>query len=771
VALRATLILIGFTAAIGQIVLMREFLVVFHGNELSLGVLLASWLLWTALGSSVAARLRFPSARVLAAVLLALEGLVLPLTVVAVRSCGTLFHRMPGELLGPRPVFTVAAAGLSVFCGLSGWLFAAGSRLWAEETAATIARASSSAYLFDALGSGVGGLLASLLLIGHLTSIQIALLLALVNVVVAIALAVPGARPRRVALIACVAVFAGLVFPLGAPWMERASLARLWPGFQLMAVRDSVYGNLAVVETEGSRTLFENGAPAFSSADPAAAEEDVHFALLEHPRPTSLLLIGGGVNGSLAQALQHRSLERLDYVELDPAILSIARQYFPSAWSVAQDDPRVRVHNVDARLFLKTTDRRFDVIVVNLPDPHTAQLNRFYTAEFFSEAARKLAPGGVFSIRLSGAENYISAELANFLRCINKTLRAVFPEVTALPGATIHFFAAERPRVLARDAGEILARLRQRRLATRYVREYYIPFQMMPDRLLDLNSQIEPRADTPVNHDFAPIAYYFQIGLWSSRFNREWEGWLDWAAHVPFGRLAAAAAALLLALAGAARFAFRKPGRTRAIAALSVAAMGFTLIALELLLLLAFQAIYGYVYQQLAILIGCLMAGMALGTWLGLRWLASSPAEADSQPTRTQVFVLAAVQAAAAISALLCYALVAGLARLASSLAHLALANLMFPALAASSGLLAGFQFPLASRVFFHLGTPAACKSTGAAGALYALDLAGACLGALLLSVYLVPVFGFLRTAILIAMVNLAPAALCGIEALGELKD
>jgi hypothetical protein len=58
--------------------------------------------------------------------------------------------------------------------------------------------------------------------------------------------------------------------------------------------------------------------------DVAAAEEAVHYALLEHPSPGSLLLIGGGINGSLAEALKHPSLNRVDYVELDPAILDLA---------------------------------------------------------------------------------------------------------------------------------------------------------------------------------------------------------------------------------------------------------------------------------------------------------------------------------------------------------------------------------------------------------------------------------------------------------------
>ena len=84
-----------------------------------------------------------------------------------------------------------------------------------------------------------------------------------------------------------------------------------------------------MVQTGASRSLFENGLIVMTVPDPAAAEEAVHYALLEHREPRRLLLIGGGVNGSLAEALRHPGLTQVDYVELDPMIFEIAAQYFP----------------------------------------------------------------------------------------------------------------------------------------------------------------------------------------------------------------------------------------------------------------------------------------------------------------------------------------------------------------------------------------------------------------------------------------------------------
>jgi spermidine synthase len=692
---------------------MRELMVVFYGNEISLGLMLGSWLFWTAAGSAMAGRLvaRTREPRRLMAGLEALVALALPATILAVRASRGVLEGVPGESLGPGTMLLGSLATLSLFSVLSGGLFAAGSRLYANQAATSTGEATGSVYLLEALGSAAGGVLAGLVLVRYVAPLEIALGLGLLNLLAAAGLVIRSRLARRATMGALAGMAVLLALPFGLPRLETASLERFWRGFHLVANRNSVYGNLAVVRTEGSTSLYENGLNLFNVPDPAAAEEAVHYALLEHPSPRSLLLIGGGANGSLAEALKHASLERVDYVELDPAILEL----FP-----IQSDPRVRVHVTDGRLFLKTTASTFDVIIVNLPDPQTAQLNRFYTLEFFREAARKLTGSGILALRLTASEDYISPELAAFLRSIYKTLHAVFPEVAAIPGETVLFFGAKRPGVLAAGSEELLARLRARHLKTSYVREYYIPFRMMPDRMSDLDRQIQPRPETPVNRDFAPVAYYFDVALWSSRFNHGYRDLFRAMAGVDFRWLAGTMGVFLLVLVA-------KKRRAQTVAACCTAAMGFTLIGLEMLLLLAFQAIYGYVYQQLAVIIAAFMAGMALGSWLALR-----------APARRGIRTLVFLQVGAAMAPLLLCAVFE------------AVSPVLFPVLALGCGMLGGYEFPVASRIF--------CARNP--GTLYALDLAGSCVGAVLFSVYLIPVFGFLKTALLAAMVSLAPAVM-----------
>ena len=273
----------------------------------------------------------------------------------------------------------------------------------------------------------------------------------------------------------------------------------------------------------------------------------------------------------------------------------------------------------------------------------------------------------------------------------------MFPNVVTIPGDTVHFFAATQPGILVADAQGLLGRLRARRIQTSYVREYYIPFRMMPDRMADLESQIRPQPGTPINQDFAPIAYYFDVALWSARFSSTYRGFFRSVAQVSFSGLVAGVILALVALAAIVGWLSPRTQRARASAGLCVAAMGFTLIGLEMLLLLAFQAIYGYVYHQLAIVIAAFMVGMALGSWWGLL---QAPTGAAGPVERREMRCLAVLQALAALSPFVLYLLFRFLAPIQNQFGLFLASQIVFPVLAVCCGFMGGLQFPLASRLF-----------------------------------------------------------------------
>ena len=94
----------------------------------------------------------------------------------------------------------------------------------------------------------------------------------------------------------------------------------------------------------------------------------------------------------------------------------------------------MRLALTDGRTFIQNASLPFDAIILDLPEPATGALNRFYTGEFFAKARALLRPGGILALGLPSSENYWSPELVRRNASIYATLRTAFPNVTALPG-------------------------------------------------------------------------------------------------------------------------------------------------------------------------------------------------------------------------------------------------------------------------------------------------------------------------------------------------
>lgn len=747
-AARAIPFLVGFIAAVGQIVLLREVIVLFNGNELSLGLVLAAWLLWTAAGSGLTGRLirNRTSLRVATALIACLCGVSLPFTVIALRLARMWLQTVPGELIGPMQMALTAFVCVSVFCIVCGSLFALASQRMRDQSALSPQNASSLAYVLETTGAALGGVATGLLLVPFLNCMQIALVVAILGVCAGTSVFF-DLRPLPVSItVGSGVLLAVLLLRYAAPRVEAYTMARLWPGFDQIASTDSAYGRLTVIGAGAMRSIYDNGSILANIPDPAAAEESVHYALLEHAAPRRVLLLGGGFNGSISEALKHPTLERLDYVEIDPALIDLYRRIFPHESAAAFSDSRVHVHETDGRLYLKTTRSHFDAIIVSISEPTNADLNRFFTVEFFRSVRDHLAPNGLLALQLNSSEDFISPERAEFFRCLDRTMRQVFPSIAVIPGGTLHVFGAMNPSVLTENPQILIARLKNRNLQTMYVREYFLPFRMMPDRMAQIHELMQPRPATRINRDFHPAAYYFSTILSSTQFNPTEGRLLERASKIRFSTILAVIlipSALLVLLFSLTSQQFR----TRATAAWFVTTSGFTLMTLQILLLLAFQAVFGSVYRELALLIGMMMAGIAAGSLLGIRQIRRSQVTHLRYAAVNQFFIT--------IAAPLLLAIVYLLAQASQGAASLWMVQAIFPVIGLLCGLPGGYQYSLAVTIYLEDRSQAASLST-----LYALDLLGGCAGALLLSGFLIPIFGFWPVACLAAAVSAAPAIL-----------
>ncbi len=128
-------------------------------------------------------------------------------------------------------------------------------------------------------------------------------------------------------------------------------------------------------------------------------ENVVHPAAIAHLEPTNALIIGGGDGGAAEELLKHPSIRQVTLVELDAKVVEIARKYFGKIHHGVFDDPRLKLLIQDGLEFLKDTPEKYDLIVLDLPDP-IGPATALYEEPFFRDCKRVLAPGGALTLHL-----------------------------------------------------------------------------------------------------------------------------------------------------------------------------------------------------------------------------------------------------------------------------------------------------------------------------------------------------------------------------------
>ncbi len=125
----------------------------------------------------------------------------------------------------------------------------------------------------------------------------------------------------------------------------------------------------------------------------------IHPALTAHPAPKKVLIIGGGDGGAAEEALKHPSVEQCTLVELDGKVVDVAKEHFASIHHGVFDNPRLRLLIEDGLKFVADTTEKFDLIVLDLPDP-VGPAEQLYEEAFFRNCKRALADGGALSLHM-----------------------------------------------------------------------------------------------------------------------------------------------------------------------------------------------------------------------------------------------------------------------------------------------------------------------------------------------------------------------------------
>ncbi|MCQ9207463.1 MAG: hypothetical protein NG740_06270 [Omnitrophica bacterium] len=746
-----SLIIIGIAAVSGQIILIRELFTSFYGNELSIGFILAIWLLGCSIGSWFSGNVfadKLKKTRLLFSSLLVLLGLLMPFNIILARISRYVFGIGPGEIVGPVTFVISSSITLLPIAFLLGFLFVLGCKLMKEDLPS---EAIGRAYALEAIGGAVGGAITSITLIRYFGALQIACMLSgLIFTSSYLLLYRPQKSGGKWANYLLSGITGILLIALafsaiigGIDFLDKKSLELKWHPLNVLESKDSIYGRTSVTEKNGQLSIFENGMFLFSSDDPQGAEEAVHFPMVLSRNPKNVLLIGGGASEIMEEILKY-PVESVDYVEINPLIISFSRKFFREKPFYRLNDSRVNVENSDGRYFIKTTENLYDTVIVHLPNPYTAQINRFYTKEFFKEVKRVLKDGAILGFSVSSSENYISKEQSLFLKTLLNTAKSEFVDVKIIPGDTAYFLCSMEKGIIALDAERITDSLKNRRIDTTYVRDYYLFSKLSRERLSFLASALRGVGSVAKNMDFHPISYFYDMVLWSTYFNFKISKFFM---LITKKLLMLFSLGTFLVLFGV--FFMRRRGKNFKNEATLVAlsTTGLSEISFEILTILAFQIIYGYLYYKIGVIIASFMFGLAFGSIYIMSRL-----HKITQPFRLYI----------KIQTLICiYPLILLLSF--KAFAHLSAyplsrqigANLLaiLPFIAGFAG---GMQYPIANKLCLAKG--ASLGKT--AGTTYAVDLLGSFAGAFLLSAFFVPIVGIPMTCVLIALLNTVSLAL-----------
>ncbi|MEJ2725044.1 MAG: fused MFS/spermidine synthase, partial [Deltaproteobacteria bacterium] len=542
-------------------------------------------------------------------------------------------------------------------------------------------------YVTDSIGDIAGGALFSFILVYWMKPFKaIAVTSSLLILSVLLLLAISRKKGLLVLVLFCSVCF--YAFSLNSDY-ERSTLSPQYG--DIIRYVESPYGRIVITREGPQHTVWESGVPFYSDAETVHSEEKVHYALSQVDRVGSVLLVSGGLGETILEVAKYNP-EFVDYVELDPYLTGLAEEL-----GFVKPVDFLKVINTDGRHYIQGTAKRYDAVVVDLPDPDTFQLNRFYTSEFFSLTKRILNPGGILSFSLEYSPNYLSEIQREKLSTMRNTARVHFQNVLILPG--------EQAYVLCRDGAltaDIPARLRARGIQTSYVEGFYYG-NVTSERIEALEKDLEGQGS--INTDFEPRIMNIVFQEWFMKHGTSPNLFL-----VIFLGLTV----LYLVLMKKEEYVLFSTG---------LVTMGA-----EMLVVFAFQVIYGYIYLKIGAIVTALLLGLLPGALVGR----------VGRGTRTLDLVSSDLMLLFLLLVFFGWA----------SFFNTSLHPLYFLGYCFVFSFFCGYQFPVAARIIGEERSPAA-------GCL-AADLTGAAVGTLATGTLLIPMWGIRWAVIFLIFIKIS---------------
>ncbi|MBT9172077.1 MAG: Polyamine aminopropyltransferase [Syntrophomonadaceae bacterium] len=192
----------------------------------------------------------------------------------------------------------------------------------------------------------------------------------------------------------------------------------------------------------------------------------VHPAMVLHPAPRKILVVGGGEGAMLREILRHPPVEQIIMVDIDKQVVELCQQYLPAWHQGSFANPKVNCLYLDARRYLQETTETFDLIFMDLTEPLEAGPSYLlFTKQFYRTVADRLCEGGIVALQ-AGSFNprliYCHAAICNTLETAFSLVRSYAAYIPSYDGAWGFALASQRQDPLRLSVAEVDKRLRER---------------------------------------------------------------------------------------------------------------------------------------------------------------------------------------------------------------------------------------------------------------------------------------------------------------------
>jgi spermidine synthase len=673
----------GISSISVQLITVREFLSQFSGNEITISLVLFCWLMVSGLGS-LASRFFTKKSATLYSILALIIGIFPLIQIIAIRLFRDIIF-IHGESPGFYPLFFFILALSAPYTFLIGFILpyslavlkTKGGKFTAGEL-----------YITDNIGDITGGILFSFILVYFFSPFKIIALTSCLLILISLALII---YLKRYLLFFVAFLSATLFFAFAFEKRFELSTLSNQYGLNIVSYQESPYGRIVLTKEEGEYTFWESGTPIFSTFNITAAEEKVHYPLSQLDKIEDVLLVSGGMGETFDEILKYAP-RRIDYVELDPTLIRVASQS-----GLLSPKGQISIIPTDGRRYITDINKRYSAIILDLPEPDTFRINRFYTKEFFDKAKRILRKDGILSFSLIANPNYLSEVRVKKLSSIFNTVKRYFHNVLLIPGEEIYFLASD-----GKLTTDIPLRLRKRSITTSYIDGFYYG-NVTKERIKSINESINP--EESINTDFQPRVINIMFKEWFKKYGTS----PNWFIATLFGVLV-----FYLSL-------IRKEEYV-------LFSTGFAVMGVEMLILFSFQVLYGCIYLKVGAIITSFLLGLLPGAVLGNKW-----------KERGRDMLISAE--AGMILLLMTYLIWA-------TFYQSMMPEFVFLLYGFTFSLLCGLQFPVAAEIIGEEKSPSA--------GLFAADLVGAGAGTLAIGTLLIPIFGIQVAIIALILIKTA---------------